>query len=362
MTGVLVSAAASLVSLVFAIALGQRYLARGRVNRALVYWTVSLTMFFLATAAMFFGELVGWGPGIYRIFFLFGATLVVPWLAMGTVQISSPDRVTLRVLGVTSLVVGALFTLQMVRADEPEVWVVGAVLGLLWGLLLVSTDGQRATAGSQVIIAVYTTAAVVASLGAPMIASVPVDELPSASEQFGSFVVGFSRGGSGLGALLVVVGAVTAAVRLRGRGAPHSIVGNLLIGVGVTIAGLGAVFGDTEGHAIAFAVGVAVMYAGFVRTTRGAAPVPVPSAAAVPVVEVFTREDCGLCEEAERLALDEAADADVRFVDIDADPELQRRYDIRVPVVAIDGEEIAEGRVEPGTIRDALRRRRGSAD
>lgn len=73
------------------------------------------------------------------------------------------------------------------------------------------------------------------------------------------------------------------------------------------------------------------------------------------VVTVFTRDGCGLCREAERLVASEARGHDVQRVDIDADDELQRRYNIRVPVVAVDGEEIAEGRLAPGAVRAALR-------
>lgn len=76
------------------------------------------------------------------------------------------------------------------------------------------------------------------------------------------------------------------------------------------------------------------------------------------VVEVYTRENCGLCEEAEDRVAVEAGDADVRHIDIDADPALQERYDIRVPVVAVDGREVAEGRIEEGVVRQAVRRAR----
>lgn len=76
------------------------------------------------------------------------------------------------------------------------------------------------------------------------------------------------------------------------------------------------------------------------------------------VVEVFTREDCGLCEEAEDRVAIEAGGAHVRHIDIDEDPELQARYNIRVPVVVVDGREVAEGRVEEGVVRQAVRRAR----
>ena len=59
--------------------------------------------------------------------------------------------------------------------------------------------------------------------------------------------------------------------------------------------------------------------------------------------------------EAEDLVAREARGHDVQRVDVDADPELQRAYNIRVPVVAVDGVEVAEGRLAPGVVRAALR-------
>lgn len=75
-------------------------------------------------------------------------------------------------------------------------------------------------------------------------------------------------------------------------------------------------------------------------------------------VRVYTRQGCGLCRQAEALAAREARGAHVRLVDVDRDPELQRRYGVRVPVVTVGGEEVAELQVAPGQIRRAVRRQR----
>ena len=80
-----------------------------------------------------------------------------------------------------------------------------------------------------------------------------------------------------------------------------------------------------------------------------------------PVVVVYTRQGCGLCRTAEELVAAEARGADVRLVDVDTDPELQRRYHVRVPVVTVDGAIVAEGLVAPGAIRRAVRRARWRA-
>lgn len=74
-----------------------------------------------------------------------------------------------------------------------------------------------------------------------------------------------------------------------------------------------------------------------------------------PVVTVYSRQGCGLCAAAEDLARREGRRAEVVVVDVDQDPDLQRRYHVRVPVVAVDGREVAEVVVEPGTVRAAVR-------
>jgi glutaredoxin len=357
LTGTLIAAAAAIVAGWFALALVRRYVERGRVNRALVYWAVALGMFCLASAGLAMGEAVGWSGAWFRLYYLFGGVLTVPWLALGTVQISSRDRFTLRALGITGLVVGVLFAVPMMRADDPILYGLGAALGIIWGLLLL-TSAEGANAGSLAIIGTFTAVGAFVVLNAQISGPIPVGELPEAADLLLPGVRAFAVGGNAVGSLIVIVGGITAATRLRAVGAPHLVTGNLLIAFGVLIAASGGLFafvGDTEGHAIAFAIGVTVMYAGFTRTTRLAVPpVEAPSERSTPLVEVYTREDCGLCERAERLAEEEAAEADVRLIDIDADPDLQRRYNVRVPVVVVDGEEVAEGRIESGTIAAAV--------
>jgi glutaredoxin len=72
-------------------------------------------------------------------------------------------------------------------------------------------------------------------------------------------------------------------------------------------------------------------------------------------VIVYTRAGCGLCRRAEELVSREARRAQVQHVDVDTDETLVRRYGVRVPVVAVDGVEVAELEVAPGTVRRAVR-------
>lgn len=75
-----------------------------------------------------------------------------------------------------------------------------------------------------------------------------------------------------------------------------------------------------------------------------------------PRITVYTRTGCHLCERAEAAVARAARGrADVELVDIDADPDLRERYTVRVPVVAVDGREVAEFEVDPAALRAALR-------
>jgi glutaredoxin len=78
-----------------------------------------------------------------------------------------------------------------------------------------------------------------------------------------------------------------------------------------------------------------------------------------PQVTVYSRAGCHLCERAERdVARLARGRADVEVVDIDTDPTLIERYTVRVPVVAVDGVEVAEFQLDPAAFRAALRRAR----
>jgi glutaredoxin len=60
-------------------------------------------------------------------------------------------------------------------------------------------------------------------------------------------------------------------------------------------------------------------------------------------VVLVTRQGCHLCDEA--LSLLQDLGVDPELADVDADDELHRLYDFRVPVVLLDGAVAAEGKI-----------------
>lgn len=76
-------------------------------------------------------------------------------------------------------------------------------------------------------------------------------------------------------------------------------------------------------------------------------------------VTVLVRADCRTCDRMALVvrAVCEEVGEDWATVDVDddaADPELRGEFGDRVPVVLVDGEELAAWRVEPDDLRRAL--------
>lgn len=391
----IMSLVATIVSGVFAAALLRRYLVRGRANPALAYWGASLSMFCVASGALAVGAVAGWDPATFRVFYLFGAVLNVPWLAGGSTVVNAPSRAVSRITGAAALVTGLLFVPGAIGA--PGLYAAGAVLGVVWGALLLGADRDGVAAGTSALLGVFTAVATLAVLSAGLVRPLPTTGLPEGRDLFTATVRGFAVGGNAVGAVIVIVSAVAAAVALvwgrppRGawalaredaawgptdivarwllsgrRGAvrvAHLVRGNLLIALGVVVAAAGGAFsflGETTGHAVGLAVGVTIMFLGFVRTTR---PLDQEPPLGRPVVDVYTRVGCGLCRRAEQRVAVEAIGAEVRLIDVDTDPALAARYGVRVPVVVVDGVEVAELELAPGRVRDAVRQaRRGRVE
>lgn len=73
-------------------------------------------------------------------------------------------------------------------------------------------------------------------------------------------------------------------------------------------------------------------------------------------VVLYARDGCHLCDDARRVIADirRTASFDFTEIDIDTDDALIREYGIRIPVVAVDGEELFEISVDPAAFRAAV--------
>jgi glutaredoxin len=79
-----------------------------------------------------------------------------------------------------------------------------------------------------------------------------------------------------------------------------------------------------------------------------------------PMVTLYTRTGCCLCDDAKQVlaAARREADFDYEEIDIDRDPELRTRYNDEVPVISIDGRKAFKYRVDRAEFLKKLAARR----
>lgn len=80
--------------------------------------------------------------------------------------------------------------------------------------------------------------------------------------------------------------------------------------------------------------------------------------AAVPQIELISRRRCHLCDEAQKLLESIRRDQPFQYqvLDVDSDPGLHLYYTHRVPVLRINGREVAELTFAEDAVREHLRR------
>jgi hypothetical protein len=226
------AAGATLVAMAFAMSTFERWLAHRR--RHELAWAVALALFAAGALCLWIGAGTGWTLPVFRAFYLFGAIVNVPVLALGTVYLlagrRAGDRTALGVLAFAFFAAGVI-----VSAPAHPI-----------------ADATALPQGSDVFDVLPRVLAAVASAG---------------------------------GALVVLGGAVWSAWRLRhGR----RMWANVVIATGTLVLGasglLNSVLGEMEAFAVTLAVGVTILYAGFLlavtparRPATPAAPAEAPS-------------------------------------------------------------------------------------
>lgn len=81
-------------------------------------------------------------------------------------------------------------------------------------------------------------------------------------------------------------------------------------------------------------------------------------------VTLYRKAGCGLCDQAEVMLgrIGRKFPLTLRRIDIDADPELQARYFLEIPVVMVGGEVIARAPISELLLQDAFELLSGNGD
>jgi hypothetical protein len=223
-------AVAAAVALVFAIQLARRWLRRKRSYELL--WAMSLLMYAIASAVVAVGSVHGWTPSYFRLYWALGAVLNVPFLAAGEVHLLVRNRTVLVAVDLI-LVFLAAYTLGVLRTATFDAHALAQHLPSGKHVFGAGTSAHRL----------------------PQLISIP------------SYVV-------------LLAGALLSAWRMRAnRAVRDRFIGTLLIALGATVVAGGATFaafGQMAGFTLTLVVGITIMFVGFLRASRPAAPTPEP--------------------------------------------------------------------------------------
>ena len=212
------AATTTLLAIAFACSTAERWLDRRRGHHAA--WTIALASFAAASGVQWLGAAIGWDAWSFRVFYLLGPVVSVPYLALGTV------------------------------------------------LLLGGAASRRRWWTTAHVFAAFATGVLVT---APTRADVSGTGLPQGSDVFGVPPRVLAAVGSGLPSLVIIGGAVWSAWRLRREGTQRRlVVSNALVALGTVVLGaaglLNSVLDEMSAFAAGHAIGLSLVFAGFLVT------------------------------------------------------------------------------------------------
>lgn len=213
---------ATVIAWEFALALFRRW-RRSR-RPYLRSWAISLVLFAAGSACLWYGTAFGWSEPVFRGYYVCGALLSVPWLAMGEIELLARPAVSRAVL-----VFLVLFSIDA-----------ALVVGLSDFV-----DGKTVSGYAA----------------------------PHGSDYFGVLPRVLVVVANAVGTFVVVGGTLWSGWRARRQGAAARtrFRGTLVIALGVLVAAAGGTLSflsAEDSQAATLAVGVTVMYAGFVLASR----------------------------------------------------------------------------------------------
>ncbi len=205
----------SIVALIFAITVFDQFFAKKKPYQ--FWWAIGLLMYFVSTGTEFWTGMWGLSETVYRLWYLFGAILVVAYLGMGTIYLLVRRRIANIILAV--LLAVSIFAAFRVFAASIDL----STLNYLSGTAM-------------------------------------PEEIRRMTPFFNTF-----------GTVALVGGAIySAVIYWRRRDMPHRVISNALIAGGAILPALGGTLmrfrGSVETFYILELLGIIIIFIGFLRS------------------------------------------------------------------------------------------------
>lgn len=270
--------------------LGRQYAAKRRPHQ--LAWTGALIMYGIASFAEMLSQLNGWSELLFKTYYVFGAVMVVGYLALGTLYIQDPkvSRWLILISGIFALP-AVFFSSLAATIDSTEKFAVaGLFVFILVELMILAWVAKEKFAGiwfGHVAVAaiggIYVAAVTKADIGKLVKLIAANDTIAKAFEPSLASVVLRSTAVTinTVGGLVLILGAVYSGYALLRKNILREVaIGTTLIGVGATFPFFAGylvqyfeVFGQ-EIKSIFLTIGIVIMFFGFLRTSR---PDPAPA-------------------------------------------------------------------------------------
>ncbi|MEY4401291.1 MAG: hypothetical protein RL072_1156 [Actinomycetota bacterium] len=193
-----------------------------------------MVLFATGSFALWWAASSGWSSGVFRVFFTAGAVLNVPWLALGSVALIGGDRIAI-----------------------PLRRVIATLSAFAIGVMVVAPAKKEFVA----------------------------TEFPRARDHFGAVPRILAAVGSGVPALFILVGALWSIWRLISQKSPalesarrrvvistqRLVLSNVLVALGTVVLSasgtLAGRLGEEQAFSVTLAVGVVILFVGFMVPT-----------------------------------------------------------------------------------------------
>lgn len=276
---------ASLVSFVFAGMLIKQYIDRKKPYQ--LGWGVAMIMFGIASLTETLATYGSWNELLVRIWYLFGATLVVGYLALGSLYVADPKTSSrLLTIGVVLAFLGPVLPM-VIFSDEAggaEKLIAAAIFVVVSGALIVlSLTSSEKTASFWFAALLLATAG-----GIYMIFSAPIDSSVVATEGWEAMQRSLLMKATvayinTLGTVVLAGGALYSAYSLLRKNIMRErAIGTMLIGIGAIFPAIGGFLSgyfkvaDIALLSVSLTLGIVIMFIGFIQTSRPVKPVPRP--------------------------------------------------------------------------------------
>ena len=226
---VALAAFAGLVAAGFALVTADRWHRRRLTHHGA--WTIAMVLFAVGSFALWWATSTGWSDGVFRVFFTAGAVLNVAWLALGSVALLAGDRIAIPLRRVVALL--SAFAI---------------------GVMAVAPTKKRFVAS----------------------------EFPQARDHFGVLPRVLAAVGSGVPALVIILGALWSIARVLTNRSPaltgsrrtltitpsRLVLSNAFIAAGTLVlsasGSLAGRLGEEQAFTVTLSIGVLILFVGFI--------------------------------------------------------------------------------------------------